>query len=62
MAELDVYMNGYKVGIFSRTKTGAHAFQYADTWLNQTGSRPISLSMPLRRQPYRGDEAYNYLR
>lgn len=60
MADLDVYMNGYKVGIFSCAKTGAHAFQYADSWLNQIGSRPISLSMPLRRQPYRGDEAYNF--
>lgn len=51
MADLDVYMNGYKVGVIGRAGTGAHLFQYADTWLNQTGSRPISLSMPLRRQP-----------
>ncbi|WP_199560450.1 MULTISPECIES: HipA N-terminal domain-containing protein [Pantoea] len=56
MAELDVYMNGYKVGVFSRAGTGAHAFQYAEAWLNQTGSRPVSLSMPLRRQPYQGNE------
>ncbi|ACS87783.1 HipA N-terminal domain-containing protein [Musicola paradisiaca] len=60
MADLDVYMNGYKVGVFSRASTGAHAFQYTETWLDQTGSRPISFSMPLRRQPYRGDEAYNF--
>ncbi|WP_413228640.1 HipA N-terminal domain-containing protein, partial [Aeromonas caviae] len=24
------------------------------------GSRPISLSMPLRQQRYQGDEAYNF--
>lgn len=60
MAELDVYMNGYKVGVFSRAGTGAHAFQYAEAWLNQTGSRPVSLSMPLRRQPYQGNEVYNF--
>jgi serine/threonine-protein kinase HipA len=28
MADLNVYMNGYKVGIFSREGTGAHMFQY----------------------------------
>ncbi|UAN45989.1 type II toxin-antitoxin system HipA family toxin [Serratia sp. JSRIV001] len=60
MADLDVYMNGYKVGIFSREGTGAHMFQYVDTWLNQPGSRPISLSMPLRRRPYKGAEVYNF--
>lgn len=60
MADLDVYMNGYRVGIFTRTSSGAHQFKYDEAWLSLPGSRPISLSMPLRRQTYRGDEAYNF--
>lgn len=60
MAALDVYMNGYLVGQFSKTATGAHQFKYHDDWLALAGSRPISLSMPLRRQAYKGDEVYNF--
>lgn len=60
MANLWVYMNGYRVGSFTKTTSGAHQFQYDESWVKQPGSRPISLSMPLRRQSYRGDEAYNF--
>ena len=60
MADLDVYMNGYRVGIFTRTGSGAHQFKYNETWLRLPGSRPISLSMPLRQQTYQGDEVYNF--
>lgn len=60
MANLAVYMNGYRVGTFAKATSGAHHFQYHESWLAQPGSRPISLSMPLRHQPYRGDEAYNF--
>ena len=60
MAALDVYMNGYRVGLFSKSPAGAHYFQYDAAWLALPGSRPISLSMPLRHQPYQGDEVYNF--
>ena len=60
MAALDVYMNGYRVGQFSKSHAGAHYFQYDAAWLALPGSRPISLSMPLRHQPYQGDEVYNF--
>ncbi|MFC3393858.1 type II toxin-antitoxin system HipA family toxin [Brenneria rubrifaciens] len=60
MAALDVYMNGYRVGVFTKTSSGAHRFSYDENWLGLSGSRPISLSMPLRHQPYQGDEVYNF--
>jgi len=60
MAALDVYMNGYRVGLFSKSPAGAHYFQYDAAWLALPGSRPISLSMPLRHQLYQGDEVYNF--
>ncbi|OSN09657.1 serine/threonine protein kinase [Lonsdalea britannica] len=60
MAALDVYMNGYRVGVFTKTGSGAHHFSYDENWLGLSGSRPISLSMPLRHQPYKGDEVYNF--
>lgn len=60
MEALDVYMNGYRVGVFTKTNTGAHHFKYEESWLRLSGCRPISLSMPLRNQAYQGDEVYNF--
>ncbi|WP_192021939.1 type II toxin-antitoxin system HipA family toxin [Shewanella sp. WPAGA9] len=60
MATLDIYMNGYLVGEFTKSPTGSHVFQYASQWLDTPGCRPISLSMPLRAQSYIGDEVYNF--
>ncbi|WP_028773481.1 type II toxin-antitoxin system HipA family toxin [Shewanella waksmanii] len=60
MAVLDVYMNGYFVGELTKSATGSHLFKYAARWLNTSNSRPISLSMPLQKQAYKGDEVYNF--
>lgn len=60
MPALNVYMNDYLVGVFTKTSTGAHLFQYDPAWLALSGSRPISLSMPLRHQAYKGAEVYNF--
>lgn len=60
MAILDVYMNGYLVGAFTKSATGSHLFKYEQQWLDISGSRPISLSMPLRKHEYKGDEVYNF--
>jgi len=60
MAILDIYMNGYFVGEFTKSTTGSHHFKYAQQWLDTKGSRPISLSMPLQKQAYKGDEVYNF--
>ena len=60
MAVLDVYMNGYLVGQLTKSTTGSHLFKYTRQWLDTSGSRPISLSMPLRSQVYKDDEVYNF--
>jgi serine/threonine-protein kinase HipA len=56
MAILDVYMNGYLIGEFTKSANGSHLFKYELQWLETPDSRPISLSMPLRRKSYMGDE------
>lgn len=60
MKTLDVYMNGYFIGQLARDGTGAHAFRYAQSWLEQAGARPISLSLPLQRDAYKGHEVINF--
>ena len=59
--ELSVWMNGERVGTWTRTAAAAHEFRYADSWLISPAARPISLAFPLRpsAEPYRlGVEAY----
>lgn len=60
MDTLDVYMNGYKVGEYSRTRSGANSYRYDSAWLESPGRRGISLSLPLRKAPYTGPEVFNF--
>jgi len=60
MQTLSVAMNGILVGTLSKASSGAVSFQYHPSWLSRSGSRAISLSMPLRRDPYHGELAYNF--
>ncbi len=48
-------MNGRPVGQLSKQASGAIEFQYAQEWLDQRNAIPLSLSMPLREDPYRGE-------
>jgi serine/threonine-protein kinase HipA len=57
---LGVWMNGIQVGELSMSAAGSLAFGYHPDWLTTPGARPISLSMPLRHQPYSGQVAYNF--
>lgn len=59
-ARLEVFLNGYRVGILARDATGAMEFAYADSWLRSKDAVPVSQSLPLREPPYRGPvvEAY----
>jgi len=57
---LVVALNGIEVGMLERHRSGAMDFQYRSDWLARSGARPISLSLPLSEQRYRGDRVYNF--
>jgi serine/threonine-protein kinase HipA len=57
---LNVLMNGIRVGELAKLSTGAMMFQYDQNWLNRSGNRPLSLSLPLRQEQYQGDQVYNF--
>ncbi len=44
---LGVWMNGERVAVWSRTRTGAHRLVYEDTWLHSPRRRSLSLSLPI---------------
>jgi serine/threonine-protein kinase HipA len=57
---LNVLMNGICVGQLTKLPTGAIAFQYDRQWLAAPGTRPLSLSLPLRQDMYQGENVYNF--
>lgn len=59
-ANLGVFMNGEEVGRLTSASTGKLQFAYASSWLQSELSRPISLSLPLTSQVYRGSVVENY--
>ncbi|ACM18459.1 transcriptional regulator HipA [Geotalea daltonii FRC-32] len=56
---LAVYLNGTRVGTLTHAARVLQ-FVYATSWITSSVSRPLSLSMPLRREPYSGDVVENY--
>lgn len=56
---LTVYLNGVRVGTLARAARGLQ-FVYDATWITSNGSRPLSISMPLRKEAYSGDIVENY--
>lgn len=60
MASLFVYMNGNEVGEYIQHRGGEQEFKYHDSWLEQRGAIPLSLSLPLTEKSHKGDWVYNY--
>lgn len=55
---LGVYLNGRLVGRLRREGSGAIDFTYHPTWLAWDNAIPVSLSLPLREDRYRGDPVF----
>lgn len=54
-APLNVYLNNRLVGQLNKQPNGAIKFAYDESWLNWEHAFPISLSLPLREDAYRGE-------
>jgi len=47
-------MNGQLVGFFLKDPGGMVAFGYDESWLARDNAIPVSLSLPLREDPFKG--------
>lgn len=52
---LKVYLNNRLVGFLLKERSGAIDFRYDESWLSWDKSFPVSLSLPLREDAYRGE-------
>ena len=55
-APLSVLLNNRLVGHLEKASTGAISFDYDQSWLDWESAIPVSLSMPLREDAYRGEQ------
>lgn len=53
-APLRVYLNNRLVGYLLKEPGGATSFRYVESWLSWENAIPVSLSLPLREDDYRG--------
>ena len=51
---LNVHINGRLVGQLTREPSGAAGFQYGHDWIDWSNQFPVSLSLPIRPEPYTG--------
>jgi serine/threonine-protein kinase HipA len=51
---LRVFLNGSEVGLLLKDPSGAIAFRYDCSWLGRENAIPVSLSLPLRTDAFRG--------
>lgn len=51
---LRVFLHDSEVGLLLKDPSGAISFKYADSWLAKENAVPVSLSLPLRADPFRG--------
>lgn len=54
-ASVPVWFDGLAVGHVDVTADGSLSFRYADRWLQTAGAFPLSVTMPLRPEPYASD-------
>ncbi len=53
---LSVLVNGRLVGQLEKASSGAISFKYYDEWLDWKHAFPVSLSLPLREDAFRGEQ------
>ncbi|MFZ5789836.1 MAG: type II toxin-antitoxin system HipA family toxin [Pseudomonadota bacterium] len=55
--QLDVFLHGHKVGLLEQDEAGQLRFAYDAAWLADPARAPLSLSLPLRPEPFGHREA-----
>jgi len=57
---LNVYMNGRRVGLLTKSPGGETRFNYASNWLDWSGAMPVSLSLPLQEKAHSGSAVISF--
>lgn len=54
-----VYVADRKAGIISEKENG-YVFEYYEDYMQNAGARPVSITMPLRKEPYESKTMFSF--
>ncbi|MDO4163201.1 MAG: HipA N-terminal domain-containing protein [Bacteroides sp.] len=60
MRKCEVYIHGIKAGELTELNSQDYVFAYDHTYLLGEDNPPVSLTMPLREEPYRSDYLFPF--
>lgn len=53
MRQCEIYLHGVRCGVLKEEDTGEFSFTYDKAYLREEKAEPVSLTLPLRSEPYR---------
>lgn len=60
MRKCEVYIHGVKAGELAELDSHEYEFVYDRTYLQNHNNPPVSLTMPLREEPYRSESLFPF--
>ncbi|MDO4929557.1 MAG: HipA N-terminal domain-containing protein [Bacteroidales bacterium] len=60
MRKGEVYVHGVKAGELAELDNMEYVFAYDQSYLKDEGNPPVSLTLPLREEPYRSDHLFPF--
>jgi serine/threonine-protein kinase HipA len=60
MRKADVMFKGEKAGVLEQHDDGSFTFSYLESWVDDGGRPPISLTLPKTNEPYHSDYLFPF--
>ena len=60
MQEGIVYRNAYPIGEIKKRDDGLYLFQYSQEYLSSQDARPISVTLPLTKEPFESETLFAF--
>lgn len=60
MRQCEVYVHGIKAGILQEEDDREYVFTYDPSYLSEKKNPPVSLTLPLRKEPYRSSYLFPF--
>lgn len=59
MRQCEVYLHGIRAGVLTEEDSGEYVFTYDKPYLLGDNNPPVSLTLPLREEPYRSPHLFS---
>ena len=60
MRQCEVYVHNIRAGLLTEEDNGGYTFVYDGAYLARENNPPVSLTLPLRKEPYRSPHLFSF--